>query len=402
MAKKKVGVPGSIYRNKNRYWWKVALPGEDLPKARALKPRGAKFATTDYNVAVEVAREMWQRAMYAVDRVADEDDSITGLVQAYMRHALQYYRLSNESENIRRGMSILIEMFPTMTAEDFGPRDLKAVQQALIDRPLARTTVNKYVGMIKRMFDWAVEEERVPASVAYGLRCVSSLKRGRSAAKETKPIKPVADEHVSAVLAYATPTIAAMIELQLLTGMRSTELCLVRPRDIDTSGVVWLYTPQKHKTEHLGRERVIAIGPRGQGILRPYLDRRVDAYCFCPAESTQQMRDRRREERKTPKHQGNRPGTNRKERPELSPGQHYTKDTYGRAVRRAIKAAQRDNSKIPSWTPLQLRHSAGTRIREEFGLDVASAALGHADIDTTKIYAELGRTKAIEAAKKLG
>ena len=35
-------LPGTIYLNKNRYWWKVQLPGEDRPVARPVKPVGAK------------------------------------------------------------------------------------------------------------------------------------------------------------------------------------------------------------------------------------------------------------------------------------------------------------------------------------------------------------------------
>lgn len=182
MVRKKAGIPGSIYRNKNRYWWKVALPGEGLPKSRPLKPRGARFATGDYNVAVEVAREMWQQALFRARRIDDSDDSVAGLVQAYLRHCRDYYRQSNDAERIRQGLTCLIGLYSHLAAEDFGPRHLKAVRQVLIDKGLARNTINKYIGMIRRMFDWAVEEERIPASVAYGLRCVSSLRRGRSLA----------------------------------------------------------------------------------------------------------------------------------------------------------------------------------------------------------------------------
>ena len=64
MAKKataaKNSVPGTIYLNKNRYWWKVQLPGENKSKARPLRPIGAKYATSDYSVACEVAGNLWQ------------------------------------------------------------------------------------------------------------------------------------------------------------------------------------------------------------------------------------------------------------------------------------------------------------------------------------------------------
>jgi hypothetical protein len=66
MAKKskQVKLPGTIYLNKNRYWWKVQLPGEAKTKARSLKPVGAKYATKDIGVAREVAANMLHQAMY--------------------------------------------------------------------------------------------------------------------------------------------------------------------------------------------------------------------------------------------------------------------------------------------------------------------------------------------------
>ncbi|MHC4334567.1 MAG: hypothetical protein ACYSUV_12580 [Planctomycetota bacterium] len=51
---RKTRLPGSIYQNKNRWWWKIKLPGEEKMRARPLRPVGPKFATTDRNVAQEV------------------------------------------------------------------------------------------------------------------------------------------------------------------------------------------------------------------------------------------------------------------------------------------------------------------------------------------------------------
>jgi hypothetical protein len=42
MAKnRKHGLLGTIYKNKNRWWWKVKLPGEDKDKAYPRKPIGS-------------------------------------------------------------------------------------------------------------------------------------------------------------------------------------------------------------------------------------------------------------------------------------------------------------------------------------------------------------------------
>ena len=65
MAKnRKHNLPGTIYKNKNRWWWKVKLPGEDKSKARPLKPVGSSMATKDYNVAVECAKMMLSQTVF--------------------------------------------------------------------------------------------------------------------------------------------------------------------------------------------------------------------------------------------------------------------------------------------------------------------------------------------------
>lgn len=60
-----VMLPGRIYQKKNRWWWSVKLPGERKAKPRALKPPGARFATTDREEAQQIALEMWQLATRA-------------------------------------------------------------------------------------------------------------------------------------------------------------------------------------------------------------------------------------------------------------------------------------------------------------------------------------------------
>jgi integrase len=38
----------------------------------------------------------------------------------------------------------------------------------------------------------------------------------------------------------------ALIQLQLLTGARAGELVGMRPIDLDTSGRIWMFSPQEH------------------------------------------------------------------------------------------------------------------------------------------------------------
>ncbi|MBN1125484.1 MAG: tyrosine-type recombinase/integrase [Sedimentisphaerales bacterium] len=204
---------------------------------------------------------------------------------------------------------------------------------------------------------------------------------------------PVSEETVEAVLPYLSDTLRAMVRIHWLTGMRSTEVCIMRPCDIDRSDSIWIYRPSEHKGRHLeDYERVVPLGPQAQEVLRPFLLRPAKEYCFKPEES-----------------QGQR-GHNFHKRHEP----HFNKDSYRRAIQYAVNAANRDIRKkakeqgvekpvlVPHWTPHQLRHAAATRIRKEYDLETAKAVLGQKRIQTTEIYAEQDLSRAVEVARKRG
>jgi hypothetical protein len=78
--------------------------------------------------------------------------------------------------------------------------------------------------------------------------------------------------------------VADMARLQQPTGMRSGELCIMRPMDIDGSGSVWRYVPDSHKTQYRGHRRTVFLGSRAQVILLRYLARDAAMYMFRPAD----------------------------------------------------------------------------------------------------------------------
>src|SRR5262249_53377334 len=83
---------------------------------------------------------------------------------------------------------------------EFGPVRMRAFRRSLIDLKLSRTSINKAINRLRRIFKWGVENELVPPEVYNALRCVSGLQFGRSKAKEAEPVKPVADWAVDATL----------------------------------------------------------------------------------------------------------------------------------------------------------------------------------------------------------
>jgi integrase len=277
------------------------------------------------------------------------------------------------------------------------------------------------------MFERGVAEELVPPAIYQALAAVRGLRKGRTAAREPVPVKPITDEVVVATLPHLPSVVADMVRFQRLTGARPGEVCQLRPMDVDRSQEVWQYRPTSHKTEHCDKERVIFIGPKAQEVLRLYLLRAADTYCFSPAESKKQWLEARHAARKTPLSCGNAPGSNRKLDPKRQPNIRYSKDAYNRAIQRGCEAAfgmpkelRYVSKKLPDaererllelaaewrakncWSPNQLRHAAGTQVRRQYGLEAAQVVLGHAKADVTQVYAERDMALAAEIMQKIG
>lgn len=334
--------------------------------------------------------------------------SVNEVLLAYWRFAEGYYHSGSgdrkgELERITYAMKPLKDLCGTAMAAEFGPLALKAVRQNMIEARLCRTTVNQRIGCIKRIFKWAASEELVPASVFHGLQSVDGLRRGRSAAKEAEPVRPVPDAHVDAVLPILPPTVVAMVRLHRLTGMRSGELCRLRTIDVDTSGAVWLYRPATHKTAYRGHQRIVQIGPQGQAVLRPFLRTQApEAYVFSPRQAQAERNEAKRLARKSKVQPSQ--VCRKKKRPTKLPGERYDTKSYFHAIRyaigQAVKAGVLANEQY--WHPHQLRHNYATLVRRVKGLDAARALLGHRTVSQTAEYAELDASLAALVAAELG
>ena len=328
--------------------------------------------------------------------------SINDLILAFWtRHAEKHYRRpdgtpTGELDNYRDSLRPLRRLYGRSPAGDFSPLGLKAVRQDLIDAGLSRTTINQRVGRIVRLFKWAASEELVPAAVYHALKTVSGLPKGRSAAREPTPVRPVPDADVEAVRPHVARQVWAMIELQRLTGMRPGEVVAIRTRDLDTSDEVWAYTPDRHKTEHRGKQRTIFLGPLAQAVVRPWLRPDPSEYLFQPKEAMAEYRREQRRRRTTPLYPSVLARTP-KANPKYRPGARYSPQTYCHAVQYGCARGG-----VASWSPNQLRHATATRIRERFSLEAAQVVLGHAKADVTQVYAERDLKKAREVMAAVG
>lgn len=350
------------------------------------------------------------------------DRTIVELIVHYRAFAQTYYakdgKTTKEFASMMDALARLDLKFGDLPADQFGPVALEELQQFMVEQKLSRGVVNHHINRVKRFFRWCCRKQHVPQSLYHGLLCVPGLQRGRTDAREAPGVKPIHRHWVDATLPWLNPTIAAMVQMQLLCGMRPAEVCRMRGRDLNMGGEIWLYTPVEHKNAWRDLPRIIAIPKRAQEILKPFLRTDINAYLFSPAESeairNQNRRGVSKPDRKTPiypselrareKARRARQGRASK-RPKRD---HYDTGSYRRAVTYAITKANRELGKldpdatvIPHWHPSQLRHTISTEISQAIGEQAAQRWLGHERLETTGIYTEKQVSELVNIARRL-
>lgn len=304
------------------------------------------------------------------------DVSINEIILGFYRWAEGYYRKGDKPTSqvatIRAALKDLRTLFGIEPASQFGPIKLDTLRSHWVAGGVSRDLVNRRVKIVRQAFKWAASRELVPASVWKSLNSLPGLARGRSQARETLGVAPVPDVDIEALLGHLDTfpdvhprrTLAAMIRLQLLTGMRPGEVVAMHTDDFDTSGDVWIYRPRNHKTQHRDKTRTIYLGPQAQGIIMTHVwpDPGARGLLF-------------RSPRKA----------------------RYTRNSYREAIARACWDAG-----VRIFVPSHLRHNYATMIRKELGLEASKIMLGHSRVETTQIYAEADEKKAMDVARQFG
>jgi integrase len=313
------------------------------------------------------AQKQFRALHNAIANDALPDHSIAKLCELFMAHASAFYvKAGKETSEVHCIRSALSFMPGDEPARAFGPLALQAVRKSMIAKGLARKTINSYVDRIVRMFKWAVAEQLIAGAQLVELRAVGGLRAGRSEAREPEAIKPVPQAMLEAVRPALNQTVRDMVDIQLLTGMRSAELCAFKAAHVDTTGPIWKYTvpDDANKTDHHGTTRVVFIGAEAQKLLRRYLW-----------------------------------------------GVNYKTASYRRAITRtcdAIFKTDLTGDELLQWRrehrfhPHQLRHNFATMVRAKFGLEAAQVCLGQANAAVTEIYALRDEMKAREVAAAVG
>jgi integrase len=327
------------------------------------------------------------------------DPLMKELILGFYGHCVATMR-DVEIEKVKLAMKPVRSLYGETKVSEFKAVAYRAVRSHLIKSGLAISTIRDRMGIVRRMIAWGVEHEMAPAESLQRIEAVGGLRAGRDGVKPSRKIRPAPPEHIQAILPHLNATVRAMVEIQALTGMRPGEIWVMTTGQIDRTPDVygnWWYSPTKHKTVDMGRDRKIPLGPKAQAVLKPWLRADPDAILFSPIEASARHYEEQRQSRKTPLYPSSRKRRGKKRGPKRVPKQTYNKNSYALAIERGCVRAG-----VPVFRPNQIRHTLGTKVRREFSLEHAQVVLGHAKADVSQRYAERDMALAGEVAAKIG
>lgn len=378
---------GSLNQVRGRYYYKVKLPGTDKRKSYPLIPPGHQKSTREKRTAIALANKMYKCAEENPEGNDSEyDGSLSSLRDLYIEsHKI---KIADKPDRVQRkelrfmqpAIDDLIQFFESkklsLLTADVTPNRIYLWREHLnYIKKVCRDTINKKVNVVKNMLRYALMHEMESAEAVSRILEIRPIKKGDPDAFDYPEVEPADWDVVTKLFPYLSPMFQDMLSIMRYTGARPGEIRLMRPCDIDKSDPdAWVYERSDHKTMRYGHERHIVIGKRAQPFLSKYLLRPVEDYCF-QIEAT---------------------------------GKTYTDESFSKRITRAVKKYNNDHpdDKI-DFHAHQLRHTFGTEVCLEYGLETAKHVLGHATELMTKRYTRqaekiLRMKDAKKAIKKLG
>ena len=301
--------------------------------------------------------------------------TVAGVILDFLDWAEAYYvkegQQTSEVACLRAALVPLNDLFGELELATLRPAHLHRYQEEGITRGWKRRTINDHLERVRRMVRWAAERELCEAELLHRLKTVRALEKGRTEAAEGEKVQLVPADHLERVLGVLREPYRTICRLHYLLGCRAEEVCELKVEDITTEGGACRIDPSSHKTQHLDQRRVIFVGKQAREVLLPLLEERSQGYLF------------------RGKNRGRHAG-----RVYRGP---VTVSGYRQALATACGRAQ-----VPVFTPIQVRHTSLTRIRETYGESAARAVAGHASVNTTQIYTSRMDDLARKVAEEWG
>jgi integrase len=257
-----------------------------------------------------------------------------------------------------------LDQFAGWKFKDFGARAYGHVVANVISyrtgRPnraqtLTRSGVKQRLCYLRHFFRWAVSKEYATGDILDIIRAHKIPETNLMTLSAGTTKRSVSDDEFRETLARVSPPYDTILRLLRLTGARPSEICGMRPVDIEQlADDAWIYRPESHKTKRLGKHRVIVFEAKCIELLRGHLVGKN------PEELIFRLGTRR---------SGSKPS--------------YTANTMG--LDRHVRGVQ-DKHGLRRWAPYDLRRTMATKVTGVIGKEAAMRLLGHSNPTMTERY----------------
>jgi len=401
----------ACYVNKRRFtfgnvkfqssWEKYRAFVSDFIRKQLAAPDSSTGGDISAGDALNTTRRMPEKAVPIILRDAADSQEphsyvVADLLAAFLDYTEREYP-KDQYDRFRQSAKWVLESgYGDCPVDEFSPKKLKHVRQRIVNsKRICREQVNDLKNKIVRMFRWGVEEEIVKNSnVPVALKAVENLKKGKGGTFDHPDTKAVPDDVIKRTLPGLPLTVAVMVQIQRLTGMRPNEVFNMRVGDIDRSrgNGLWYYEPGAYKTRQFVGAIQFPLGKPEQALIAPYLvGKKPEAAVFSPRTAMEERNTEKRANRKSKLTPSQRERDKRNAKKTVKIAEFYNRISYRRAVMYGIDVVNRnlpDEKKVPHWTPYRIRNRVATEIEEKVGLDESQAQLGHKSANMTKRYSE--------------
>ncbi len=240
------------------------------------------------------------------------------------------------------------------------PEDLQAYIRYLHEQKFAAATVSRNIASIKALYQYLIREGRVENNIAEGLRAPKIEKKVPEVLSMEEVIRLLEQPSGSSDKEIRDK---AMLELLYATGIRVTELISLLVQDVNLQMSVIL-------CRDIHKERIVPFGEAAKAALVRYLEEARSSMLQSSREETLFVN---------------------------CSGQPMSRQGFWKLIKHYAKKAGIQSD----ITPHTLRHSFAAHLVEN-GADLRSVQemLGHSDISTTQVYANIGRNRIREVYAK--
>ncbi len=130
----------------------------------------------------------------------------------------------------------LEQMYGDTPANDFGPLKLETVRDEWVQKGNCRRYCNDKAAIVIQIFRHGVARELCSSETIKALECLPPLQRQDAKDNPKRPVPTI--EHVLTTLEYLPTVPKVMVQMQLATACRPSEVFRLEPDHVDKTGEV--------------------------------------------------------------------------------------------------------------------------------------------------------------------